>query len=140
MKVLFIVLSLISVTILGGCLNQGTKMVLLDEEIVKIEFSPSKGVGSINGDVSVSFEDSHSIKVLEQVIKHSVEKKVDVHKAPDYDLVVSYGDQLPMHAIHLWLGNEGEESILMYMVGEGETFKTTTTATKQLRELIVQNQ
>ena len=29
---------------------------------------------------------------------------------------------LPDPAIHLWLGEEGEKSTLMYMVGEGEAY------------------
>ena len=38
--------------------------------------------------------------------------------------MVEYDGGLPTHAIHLWLGEEGEKSILMYMVGEGETYLT----------------
>ena len=43
---------------------------------------------------------------------------------PDNNVMVEYDGGFPIHAIHLWLGEEDEKSTLMYMVGEGETYLT----------------
>jgi hypothetical protein len=54
--------------------------------------------------------------------------------------MVEYEEGFPTHAIHLWLGEENEESILMYMVGEGETYLTSSKTTNDLREIILSEQ
>ncbi|WP_183163797.1 hypothetical protein [Alteribacter keqinensis] len=43
----------------------------------------------------------------------------------DYDLIISYGDEFPLHPIHLWLGEEGELGCFMYLV-EGDGFYVTS--------------
>lgn len=68
-----------------------------------------------------------------------MKKQVKVGPKPDYDVIVSYGDRFPKHAIHLWLGDEDEKSTLMYMVGEGETYITSAKATNQLRDIILKD-
>ncbi|MDZ5472822.1 hypothetical protein SM124_13905 [Bacillus sp. 31A1R] len=136
-KLLIAVLCLLISTILSGCLNQKETMVLLDEKIQGIEVSKSMGVGNVNEDIHVSFNHKNSIKVFEKAIKSAIKDKVELKAEPDYDIVVSYGDEFPKHAVHLWLGKENEESILTYMVGEGETYRTSAKITNQLRELIL---
>jgi len=54
--------------------------------------------------------------------------------------MVAYDGGLPTHAIHLWLGEENEKSILMYMVGAEETYLTSSKTTNQLRELLLSEQ
>ena len=95
----------------------------------------------MNQDIIFSFNDEQSIKVFEKAIKTAVKQKSDINETkPDYDVMVEYDGGLPTHAIHLWLGEEDEKSTLMYMVGEGETFVTSSKATNQLRELILSKQ
>ncbi|MBP3951566.1 hypothetical protein [Bacillus suaedae] len=133
-----VALALISICafILSGCLNQGDTMTLLDEKITMVEISLSNGDGAVNEDILISIEDKESIERIRQIIQTSVSQKRDINNQPDYDIVVSYGDEFPKHAIHLWLGNEDEESVLTYLTGEGESYTSSSQATNQLRELI----
>ncbi len=124
-------------TPLVGCLLEGETMVLLDEKIENIEVAASNGVGDISEYVIMTIDDRAAITITEQAIRQAIMKKVDTTRDPDFDLIVSYGDDFPLHPIHLWVGDENEESILMYAVGEGETYTTTVADTKQLRELLL---
>jgi len=140
MKALYYLFFLLGVTIIVGCQNnsENNTMVLLDEKVSVINVSPSNGVGDMNLDISLSLKDKKSVKVFEQAIKTATKQKSDVAKLkPDYDVMVEYEGGLPTHAIHLWLGEEGEKSTLMYMVGEGETYVTSSKITSKLRKLIL---
>lgn len=140
MKGVLSFLIFLGIIVLAGCqLTQGETMVLLDEKVVKVELSPSNGIGDVNPEASKSFDDKKSIKVFENTIRTAVKKQVKVGPKPDYDVIVSYGDRFPKHAIHLWLGDEDEKSTLMYMVGEGETYITSAKATNQLRDIILKD-
>ena len=142
MKVLYSLLLLAGFSFIVGCQNnQGNTMVLLDEKVKEINVSKSNGVGDMNQDIILSFGDKQSIKVFEKAIKTAVKQQSNNNEIkPDYDVMVEYDGEFPTHAIHLWLGEENEKSILMYMVGEGETYLTSSKATDQLRELIISEQ
>ena len=134
-----LLLFLLSLTLLGGCqANEGQMMVLLDKKVEEVIISESNGVEDINLEPLMSFEDNRSIKVFENAIRTAAKSNVSVSGVPDYDIIVSYGDEFPKHVIHLWLEKEGEQSTLSYMVGEGETYTTSAIATNQLRELIIE--
>ena len=142
MKILYSLFLLAGLSLIVGCQNsQGNTMVLLDEKVKEVNVSKSSGVGDMNQDIIFSFNDEKSIKVFEKAIKTAVKQKSDINETkPNYDVMVEYDGGLPTHAIHLWLGEEGEKSILMYMVGEGETFVTSSKATNQLKELMLSEQ
>jgi len=142
MKGYYSLFLLACVSLMAGCQNnQENTMVLLDERIKEINVSQSGGIGDMNQDVLHSFDDEPSIKVLEKAISTAVKQEsVRNETKPDYDVMVEYDGVLPTHAIHLWIGEENEESILMYMVGEGETYLTSEKMTNQLRELILSEQ
>ena len=119
-------------------LNSVETMVLLDEKIMKVEVSKSNGVGDVNLEISKTFEDKPTIRVFENAIKNAVMKEVTLPKTnPDFDLIIDYGDNLPKHAIHLWLGKDNEQSIMMYMVEGGDTYVTSMKITKALRDLLL---
>jgi len=138
MKILYSLLLLASLSLIVGCQNsQGNTMVLLEEKVKEINVSKSGGIGDMNQDIIFSFNDDQSIKVFEKVIKTAVEQQPDINATkPDFDVMVEYDEGYPTHAIHLWLGEKNEKSILMYMVGE-ETYVTSSKTTNQLRELLV---
>ena len=142
MKVLYSLFLLVGLSLIVGCQNsQENTMVLLDEKVKEVNVSKSSGVGDMNQDIIFSFNDKQSIKVFEKAIRTAVKQQSDINETkPDYDVMVEYDGGFPTHAIHLWLGEEGEKSILMYMVGEGETYLTSSKATNQLRELILSKQ
>jgi hypothetical protein len=141
MKILYSLFLLAGLSFIVGCQNSdGNTMVLLDEKVKEINVSKSNGVGDMNQDIILSFDDKESIKVFEKAIRTAVKHQSNINESkPDYDVMVEYVGGLPTHAIHLWLGDEGEKSILMYMVG-GETYLTSSKATDQLRELILLKQ
>ena len=141
MKFLYSLLLLAGLFFLVGCQNsEGNTMVLLDEKVKEINLSKSNGIGDMNQDIIFSFDDKESIKVFEGAIRTAVKHQSNINVTkPDYDVMVDYDGGFPTHAIHLWLGDEGEKSILMYMVG-GETYLTSSKATDQLRGLILSEQ
>lgn len=139
MKFLYSVFLLFSSLLIVGCQNmQDNTMILLDEEIKEINLSKSGGIGDMNQDFIKSLQDKESIKVMEKAIRTAVKQSSDIGNSnPDYDVMVEYDEGFPTHAIHLWLGEENENSTLMYMVGEGETYLTSSNTTNQLRELLL---
>ena len=141
MKILYSLFLLAGLSFIVGCQNSdGTTMVLLDEKVKEINVSKSNGVGDMNQNIILSFDDKESIKVFEKAIRTAVKQQSNINESkPDYDVMVEYVGGFPTHAIHLWLGDEGEKSILMYMVG-GETYLTSSKATDQMRELILLKQ
>ena len=142
MKVLYSLLLLVGLFFIVGCQNsEGNTMVLLDEKVKEINVSKSSGVGDMNQDIILSFNDKQAIKVFEKAITTAVKQQANINETkPDYDVMVEYDRGFPTHAIHLWLGEEGEKSTLMYMVGEGETYLTSLKSTNQLRELVLSEQ
>ena len=139
MKILYSLLLLVGLFFIVGCQNnQENAMVLLDEKVKEINVSKSSGVGDMNQDIILSFNDKQSIKVFEKAIRTAVKQQSNINaKKPDYDVMVEYNGGFPTHAIHLWLGEKDEKSTLMYMVGEGETYLTSQKTTNQLRELLL---
>ena len=125
--------------LLTACnVNSVETMVLLDEKIMKVEVSKSNGVGDINLEILKTFEDNPTVRIFENAIKNAVMKEVTLPKStPDYDLIINYGNDLPKHAIHLWLGGDNEQSIMMYMVEGGDTYVTSMKITKALRDLLL---
>ncbi|TSI02553.1 hypothetical protein [Lysinibacillus sp. BW-2-10] len=140
MRILYALLLLAGVSLIVGCQNsEDNTMVLLDEKVKEINVSKSGGIGDMNQDIIFSFNDEQAIEVFEKAIQTAVKQQSDsTETTPDYDVMVEYEEGLPTHAIHLWLGEEGEKSTLMYMVGEGETYLTSSKVTNQLRELMLQ--
>lgn len=138
MKVLNSLFMIASLFFIMGCQNSGDNtMVLLDEEIKEVNVSISGGAGDMNQDIAMSFTDEQSIEVFEKAIKTAVKQQVHMGDTkPDYDVMVEYEGGLPTHAIHVWLGEGDEKSILTYMVGEGETYVTSSKNTNHLRELL----
>lgn len=118
MKVLYFLFIFVGFSFIVGCQNsQENTMVLLDETIKEINISKSGDIGDMNQDIIHSFDDQQSIKVFEKSIRTAVKQQTDVKATkPDYDVMVEYDEGFPTHALHLWLGEEDEKSILMYMV------------------------
>lgn len=53
MKGVLSFLIFLGIIVLAGCqLTQGETMVLLDEKVVKVELSPSNGIGDVNPEAS----------------------------------------------------------------------------------------
>ena len=137
MKIIYSLLIIIGLALIGGCQSsEGNTMVLLDEKVKEVNVSNSVNLGEVNPNIIFSYDEKEAIKVFENAIKTAVKQTTNIETIPDYDVLVEYDGGLPTHAIHLWLGEEDEKSILMYMVGEGETYVTSSKATNELRGLL----
>ncbi|WEG18930.1 hypothetical protein PQ478_10710 [Alkalihalophilus pseudofirmus] len=130
------IITLLIALLLTGCLNRGDPMVLLDENIEQVDVSYSRGGGMINDDILYTYSDEAAIQSFQQIITSARKRPVEITTAPDYDIVVSYGEHWPLHGIHVWLGEEGEESVFSYLADFEETYVTNANTTKQLRELV----
>ena len=142
-KIFLLVFIVIAIGIVTGCSNkQEETMVLLDEEISKIILSNSLGKGDINLKELKSFEDDEFISIFEKAIKTATKQNVShTLGKPDYDIQVQYSEGYPTHAIHLWLGEEGETSTLMYTIyDEDVSYLTTINMANKLRKIILSAQ
>lgn len=123
----------------SGCQSPFAEtMVLLEEPIAEVNVSKSKGFGEINDDFLFSFNDDETIKIFEKAILSA--ERIDGKSnpsVPEYDLVVVYEDELPSHAIYLWLGDEDEASTMKYLTDEEVAYVTSAKTTNQLRELLI---
>ncbi|MBX9975542.1 hypothetical protein [Cytobacillus firmus] len=139
MKALLLCIFIVfSFAIIAGCQSApAEKMVLLVEEIREIKVSKSEGLGEINEDKYLSFNDRKSIAAFEEAITSAVKQpgNADI-SMPDYDVAVEYKGYLPSHGIHLWLGEDNEKSAFMYITDES-VYLTSPEMTKKLRSLIL---
>jgi hypothetical protein len=132
-------LLIFAVTLAGlgmvACTN-GETMVLLDEKITAVKVAESNGFGGMNEEILKSFEDKQSLKIFERAITSAVEQpgQLDISE-PEYDIMVEY-DGAPTHALHLWLGDEGQRSTFMYLNDE-VVYLSSKEMTGKLRELIL---
>lgn len=126
-----------SFAMITGCQSAET-MVLLDEEVREIKVSKSEGLGGINDEESfISFKDRKSIAVFEKAITSAVKQSGNAEiSKPKYDIAVEYKGELPSHGIHLWLGEDNEKSVFMYITDES-VYLTSPEMTIKLRSLIL---
>ncbi|MRG86017.1 hypothetical protein [Salinibacillus xinjiangensis] len=120
-----------------ACQSQMEEMTLLDS-VSDISISKSNGYGGLNENYFVSINQEEDISTIEGILKNAkgVNGDVDVNNDnPDYDILVRYenGDT---HGLHLVLGNEGEETIFMYIGDEKNGFTVSSEATKMLKSII----
>ncbi|MED1603290.1 hypothetical protein [Alkalihalophilus marmarensis] len=131
------IITLLIGLLLTGCLNRGEPMVLLEEPIVQIDVSyPRGGIVNADDESLYSYTDEATIQSFRKIMKNTREQPVEVTTYPNYEIVVTYANELPMHGVYVWLGEEGEESVLTYLPNFEETYITNANTTKMLRKLI----
>lgn len=115
------------------------QMTLLDEKIVEIGVGESKGFDQINDDISMSFTNQEELDTFITAITTAYKDgKIDIEE-PMYNLFINYDDSegnLPTHLIHLWLGEKGERSKLIF-IDDDEMYVTSEKMTEKLRNLIL---
>ncbi|MCM3491155.1 hypothetical protein M3689_17790 [Alkalihalophilus marmarensis] len=137
MKRTVAIINLLTALLLTGCLNSGEPMVLLEEPIVQIDVSyPRGGVMNTGDDILYRYTDEAAIQSFRKIIEGTREQPVEVTTYPDYEIVVTYENDLPFHGVYVWLGEEGEGSVLTYLPNFEETYSTDANTTKRLRELV----
>ena len=141
MKNIYVILSTLCIgIILIGCQSQQETMVLLDEEISEINLSLSNGTGEMNDEIIFTVKDEKDVEIFENAILTATKQnnygKLEI---PHYDVMVEYKSEegkLPTHAIHLWLGEENENSIFTYMMSE-DVYHTSPKVTMELRKILL---
>lgn len=143
MKHFLTIMLLYMTALLTGC-DKGPgweTMQLLDDEVVEIRISAFELWDEMNGDTLLSFKDTKTVRVFEEAIR-TARKQADAAKRtdPDYDVMVIYAQQSPIHAIKLWLGEEGQESVFSYGFKDGEeaVYVASAKHSDRMRELILQ--
>jgi hypothetical protein len=138
-KVLFILLITSIILTIAACGVANKEMTLLDH-MSSISFSKSQGFGALNKNFSTIYHEKGVVSVFEGVIKNAKGKRENSieninEDKPDYDILVEYvnGDY---HLLHLILGQEGQESILMYVGNEYNLYYVTPEDTKKLRKIV----
>lgn len=118
-----------------GCHSIKEEMSILDT-ITQISISNSKGYGGLNENYFVSLDNSEVVLSFEEILKDAKNVKGSYNRLnPDYDILVQYknGDT---HGLHLFLGNEDEESEFMYIGHEDTIYKVNPEGTRKLRQII----
>ncbi|MEH7235638.1 hypothetical protein [Bacillus sp. JJ1562] len=129
-----LLLTVITIFILVGC--QSPKGGLVLNAISKISISESEGYGGLNENYFTTIDSEEMVQVFEEVVKSTVQTNGIVKKnRPDFDILVQYADG-STHGLHLSLGNEGDESILMYVGHESTTYIVRPDGTEKLRQMI----
>ncbi|MGM8363913.1 hypothetical protein ACLIBG_00395 [Virgibacillus sp. W0181] len=122
--------------VLSSCQSSEEEMTILDT-ITQISISKSEGYGSINDNFFISLDKQEGVSGFEEVMKRATRKRIGVNNVkPDYDILVQYEDG-GTHLLHLILGDEGEESVLMYVGHEKKLYYVSSQATNKLREIIM---
>ncbi|MGE7827552.1 hypothetical protein [Paenibacillus sp. NPDC093718] len=142
MKRLLTIMLLYMTALLVGCAKESgwETMQLLDEKVAEIRISTFETWDEMNGDTLLSFKDAKAVSVFEEAIRTARKQPNDAKRTdPDYDVMVVYAQQSPIHAIKLWLGEEGQESVFSYGFKDwGEdVYVVSAKHTDRMRELIL---
>ncbi|WP_079529525.1 hypothetical protein [Halobacillus hunanensis] len=136
MKRVFVwLLVLLCAVTLIGFQSAKEEMTLLDN-VSKISISKSEGYGGLNEKFFTSYDKKEISSRFEEILKVAKGKSSGMNNnKPDYDILVEY-DNGETNGLHLILGNEGEESLFMYVGHEEDIFKVGPEATRELRLII----
>lgn len=142
MKRLLMIMMLFMTALLVGCEKDSgwETMQLLDEQVAEIRISDFETWDEMNGDTLLSFKEAKDVRAFEEAIRTARKQPDDAKRTdPDYDVMVVYAQQSPIHAIKLWLGEEGQESVFSYGFKEwGEdVYVVSAKHTDRMRELIL---
>ncbi|KKO55108.1 hypothetical protein [Paenibacillus sp. DMB20] len=140
---LLTIMMLYITAILTGCEKEPgwETMQLLDEKVAEIRISAFEAWDEMNEDTLLSFKDEKAVNAFEEAIRTARKQPDDAKRTdPDYDVMVTYTEQFPVHAIKLWLGEEGQESVFSYAFRDGEeaVYVASAKHTDRMRELILQ--
>lgn len=142
MKRLLMIMMLYMTALLVGCEKEPgwETMQLLDEKVAEIRISTFETWDEMNGDTLLSFTEAKDVRAFEEAIRTARKQPDDAKRTdPDYDVMVVYAQPSPIHAIKLWLGEEGQESVFSYGFKEwGEdVYVVSAKHTDRMRELIL---
>ncbi|MEY8347263.1 hypothetical protein AALF16_02935 [Bacillus cereus] len=131
----FILVMLILISAGCGVFNEDN---VKKEDISKLSISTSKEFGGLNEEYFINIEDEEKLKGIHNLL-NDVKKQKRSDKKPQYDLLNTYKNGAT-HGIHLYLGDAGEQSVIMYIGHEETAYYISAEMTKQLRKIIIKNE
>ncbi|HDR6311726.1 TPA: membrane lipoprotein lipid attachment site-containing protein [Bacillus cereus] len=132
-KLIFFLLCI--VFILTGC-NSSNVENEKEHNISKVSISTFIGYGGLNENYFLNIEDKQIIDGINNMF-NDMKKQKRRGEIPQYDILITYENSSDTKGIHLYLGDEGERSVIMYIGHENTAYYTSKETTKQLRKIIV---
>ena len=116
------------------------KLVLLEEQIQAIHFSPFEEYESVNENVAFSLLGGDGQDRMRNIIENArMTNESTPDETPDYDMQVEYINGLPVHALHVWVGNDGDATRFRYTFGDGKIYKTSKKDGELFRALLIED-
>ena len=132
-KILLMALLFVSVPIvLMGCQTNDSD----SDDIVKVSVSESREIGKINTDFFGVYEDEETVDMFEELFEDAVKQDgiVDI-VSPEFDIEAEL-ENGNKQQLHLWVGEAGQRSTLMYVEDTSTIYLTPAEDTNWLIELL----
>ena len=132
-KILLMALFFISVPIvLMGCQTDDSD----SDDIVKVSVSESREIGKINTDFFGVYEDEETVDMFEELFEDAVKQDgiVDI-VSPEFDIEAEL-ENGNKQQLHLWGGESGQRSTLMYVEDTNTIYLTPAEDTNWLIGLL----
>jgi hypothetical protein len=119
-----------------GCQSKDNTKLQSDGEITKVSISKSSGFGKVNSDFFVVLDDKETLETFKVVISSAVKEEGIADMAePEFDLEVIYANG-KKQGYHLWVGEKGQRSTLMYIDNTHTRYTVSEGMTKKLIKLV----
>ncbi|MCU4989172.1 hypothetical protein OCF10_09490 [Bacillus cereus] len=109
-----------------------------EHNISTVSISTFNGFGGLNENYFLNVEDKQIISGINNMFS-DMKKQKRKGEIPQYDILITY-ENSDTKGIHLYLGDEGERSVIMYIGHEDTAYYTSEDMTKQLRKIIVKKE
>ena len=132
-KMWLVVLTLLVVPIaLMGCQTDDSDA----DDIVKVSVSESREIGKINTDFFGVYEDEETVDMFEELFEDAVKQDgiVDI-VSPEFDIEAEL-ENGNKQQLHLWVGEAGQRSTLMYVEDTNTIYRTSAEHTDWLIGLL----
>ena len=132
-KILLMALLFVSVPIvLMGCQTNDSD----SDDIVKVSVSESREFGKINTDFFGVYEDEETVDMFEDLFEDAVKQDgiVDI-VSPEFDIEAEL-ENGNKQQLHLWVGEAGQRSTLMYVEDTSTIYRTSSEHTDWLIGLL----
>ena len=132
-KILLMALLFVSVPIvLMGCQTNDSD----SDDIVKVSVSESREFGEINTDFLYAYEDEETLELFEELFDDAVKQDgiVDI-VSPEFDIEAEL-ENGSKKQLHLWVGDAGQRSTLMYVEDTSTIYRTSSEHTDWLIGLL----
>ncbi|KZD32572.1 hypothetical protein B4082_3423 [Bacillus cereus] len=133
-QIFFLLCFVLTIT---GCNSSNIENVK-EHNISKVSISTFNGFGGLNENYFLNVEDKQIISGINNMFS-DMKKQKRKGEIPQYDILITY-ENSDTKGIHLYLGDEGERSVIMYIGHEDTAYYTSEDMTKQLRKIIVKKE